>query len=50
MTQTIMFDAQTSQRDIALGCSYQLDVFHAERHTVASTFHLTTTIDCLVIF
>ncbi len=50
MSQTIVFDAQTAQLGITLGGTYQLDVFHAERHTVASTFHMTTTIECLVIF
>lgn len=50
MSQMIVFDAQTAQLGIALGGTYQLDVFHAERHTVASTFRMTTTIACLVIF
>jgi fibro-slime domain-containing protein len=47
---TIDFDARAAEFGIAPGGTYQLDVFHAERHTVASTFKMTTTIDCLIIF
>ncbi len=50
LSGTIDFDAQASQFGIVAGNSYPLDVFHAERHTVASTFRMTTTIECLVIF
>lgn len=46
---TIDFDARAVELGIAIGGTYQLDVFHAERHTVASTFKMTTTIDCLII-
>jgi fibro-slime domain-containing protein len=47
---TIDFDARQVELGISPGISYTLDVFHAERHTVASTFRMVTTIDCLVIF
>jgi fibro-slime domain-containing protein len=47
--QTIDFDAQAATLGIAPGSVYPLDVFHAERHTVASNFRIETSIDCLVI-
>lgn len=40
-------DAMASQLAITKGQTYSLDVFHAERHTDASHFNLTTTIQCL---
>lgn len=49
LTGTIDFDARAAEFGITPGGTYQLDVFHAERHTVASTFKMTTTIDCLII-
>lgn len=49
LTQTIDFDAQAAQLGLAIGGTYRLDIFHAERHTVNSTFKMTTTIDCFVI-
>lgn len=39
--QTVDFDAS--------GGLCHLDVFHAERHTVQSTFRMVTTIDCFII-
>jgi fibro-slime domain-containing protein len=50
LTGTIDFDARAGEFGLTIGNSYPLDVFHAERHTVASTFKMTTTIDCLVVF
>ena len=47
--QTIDFDAQAATLGITPGSVYPLDVFHAERHTVASNFRIETSIDCLVI-
>ena len=47
--QTVSFDATASQLGIQTGMTYQLDVFHAERHTVQSTFRMVTTIDCFII-
>jgi fibro-slime domain-containing protein len=47
--QTINFDAMASALDITVGNVYQLDVFHAERHTSESNFRIQTSIDCLVI-
>ena len=49
LTGTVDFDARATELGLAIGGTYQLDVFHAERHTVNSTFKMTTTIDCLVI-
>jgi len=34
---------------LTVGQTYPLDVFHAERHTSASDFAMTTTIDCFVV-
>lgn len=48
-SQTIDFDAQAGALGIAVGDTYQLDVFHAERHTVDSHFRMATTIDCFVV-
>jgi fibro-slime domain-containing protein len=49
LSQTIDFDLRATEFGIAVGGTYQLDVFHAERHTVSSTFRMATTIDCLVV-
>ena len=46
---TIDFDASATALGITTGSTYQLDVFHAERHTSQSTFRMVTTIDCFVI-
>ena len=43
---TIDFDAMAAQLGISVGNEYQLDAFHAERHTSQSNFHLETTIEC----
>ncbi len=43
---TIDFDAQAADLKIAVGGSYAMDIFHAERHTFASDFKITTNIAC----
>ena len=43
---TIDFDAQAASLNIVLGGSYAMDIFHAERHTSASNFKITTNIAC----
>jgi len=48
-SRTIDFDASATALGITTGQTYQLDVFHAERHTSQSTFRMVTTIDCFVI-
>lgn len=48
-SETIDFDAQAEALGITVGNVYELDVFHAERHTVKSNFRIETSIDCLII-
>jgi fibro-slime domain-containing protein len=43
---TIDFDAQAAALNIAIGGTYPMDIFHAERHTFASNFKITTNISC----
>lgn len=43
---TIDFDAQATSLNIVVGGSYNMDVFHAERHTRGSNFKITTNIAC----
>ena len=48
-SQTIDFDDKADELQISVGSVYQLDVFHAERHTTESNFRMETTIDCFII-
>ena len=43
---TIDFDAQAGALGIAVGQTYSMDIFHAERHTDGSNFRVTTNINC----
>lgn len=43
---TIDFDKQASALGIAVGASYAMDIFHAERQTTDSNFHIETNIKC----
>ena len=43
---TIDFDAQAAALGIAVGQTYSMDIFHAERHTDGSNFRVTTNISC----
>jgi fibro-slime domain-containing protein len=43
---TIDFDAQASKLGITPGSSYAMDIFHAERQTTDSNFHIETNIRC----
>jgi fibro-slime domain-containing protein len=43
---TIDFDAQAADLGIRPGGTYQMDVFHAERHTDQSNFRIETNIRC----
>jgi fibro-slime domain-containing protein len=45
---TIDFDAQASALGIFPGNTYNMDIFHAERHTDSSNFKVTTNISCFV--
>jgi fibro-slime domain-containing protein len=47
-TGTVDFDAQAEALGLTKGQTYPLDVFHAERHTEQSNFHMETTIACLI--
>jgi fibro-slime domain-containing protein len=40
--------ARAAELGITPGNKYSMDIFHAERHTDASTFRIETTIDCLI--
>lgn len=44
---TIDFDSMAGELGIARDGVYNLDVFHAERHTTESNFRIETSIDCL---
>jgi fibro-slime domain-containing protein len=44
----IDFDARAAELGLSRGMVYALDVFHAERHTVQSNFHIETTIECFL--
>jgi fibro-slime domain-containing protein len=43
---TIDFDAQAAALGISPGGNYQMDIFHAERHTSESNFRVETNIRC----
>lgn len=43
---TIDFDAQAAELGIRPGGTYQMDIFHAERHTDQSNFRIETNIRC----
>jgi fibro-slime domain-containing protein len=43
---TIDFDAQASMLGISPGNTYPMDIFHAERHTDASNFRVSTNVSC----
>lgn len=43
---TIDFDAQASELGIVAGQTYDMDIFHAERHTLESNFRFETNISC----
>src|SRR5262249_4382231 len=42
-------DQKAAELGITKGNTYRMDIFHAERHTTASNFHVETTIDCFII-
>jgi len=43
---SIDFDSKASTLGIVKGQTYNMDIFHAERHTTQSNFRITTNIDC----
>lgn len=46
ISATIDFDAQAAELGIVPGGIYQMDIFHAERHTYESNFRIETNIRC----
>lgn len=46
LTATLDFDAQAAALGIIAGNTYNMDIFHAERHTSASNFRIETNISC----
>jgi fibro-slime domain-containing protein len=44
-TGTVDLDAQAAALGIAVGKTYPMDIFHAERHTSESNYRIETTID-----
>ncbi len=46
ITATIDFDAQAADLGIKPGMTYNMDIYHAERHTSASNFRVETNISC----
>jgi fibro-slime domain-containing protein len=46
ISATIDFDAQAADLGIRAGGTYQMDIFHAERHTDQSNFRIETNIRC----
>lgn len=45
----IDFDARATELGLAVGETYPLAVFHAERHTDQSHFKMVTSIDCFIV-
>lgn len=45
----VNLDQMASALGIQIGQTYRMDIFHAERHTDASNFHVETTIDCFIV-
>ncbi len=48
-TATVNLDARAAEFGLVLGNDYPMDIFHAERHVIASTFHIETTIECFAV-
>ncbi len=46
---SVNLDASAAALGIQTGRVYRMDIFHAERHTDASNFHVETTIDCFIV-
>ena len=45
LSETIDLDARAAELGIAVGETYPLDLFHAERHTSASNFHIESSLE-----
>jgi fibro-slime domain-containing protein len=46
---SVNLDQMATALGIQVGNVYSMDIFHAERHTFDSNFHVETTIDCFII-
>jgi fibro-slime domain-containing protein len=46
-TGSVALDSMAATLGISPGNTYQMDIFHAERHTSESTFHIETTLNCI---
>lgn len=46
-TGSVDLDKMASALGIAIGSSYHMDVFQAERHVIYSTFHIETSLACV---
>jgi len=49
-TGTIDFDGQAAQFGITKGQTYNMDIFHAERHVTESHFRMETKFECLTSY
>ncbi len=49
LSATVDLDAEADALGIAIGGTYAMDIFHAERHTVDSNFRIDTSIQCFLI-
>ena len=49
LSGAVDLDAQADLLGIALGGSYAMDIFHAERHTDKSNFRIDTSIQCFIV-
>ncbi len=47
--RSVNLDARAAELGLVVGGVYPMDIFHAERHTIQSTFHIETTIDCFIV-
>jgi fibro-slime domain-containing protein len=45
---TVDMDARAGELGLTIGQTYQMDIFHAERHCCQSNFHLETTLSCII--
>ena len=50
LSGTVDFDAQAAQFGITKGQTYNMDIFHAERHVTESHFRMETKFECLTSY
>jgi fibro-slime domain-containing protein len=49
-TGTVNFDQQAATLGLTIGQTYNMDIFHAERHVTESHFRMQTKFECLVSY